>query len=122
MPVKPCQKDNKPGFKWGDEGTCYTYTAGDEESRERAKEKAIEQGQAIHANESSKVQALIFDKTKFTKVSALNWARSHDFNYNTIRETKNTYRIRQFPPEKCDRSGGMTDLDDGVQAYVCILK
>lgn len=25
MPVKQCQINDKPGFKWGDEGTCYTY-------------------------------------------------------------------------------------------------
>jgi hypothetical protein len=52
MPVKSCQRDGKKGYKWGDEGKCYTYTPGDEESRERAKDKAIEQGRAIQANNS----------------------------------------------------------------------
>lgn len=51
MPTKSCRKDGKPGYKWGDEGKCYTYTSGDEESRKRAKEKADAQGRAIHANE-----------------------------------------------------------------------
>lgn len=43
MPVKRCQKDNKPGYKCGDQGTCYTYTPGDKQSRKNAKEKAIAQ-------------------------------------------------------------------------------
>lgn len=51
MPVQRCQKDGKPGWKWGKEGKCYTFTPGDEESRERAKRKAKEQGQAIKANQ-----------------------------------------------------------------------
>lgn len=49
MPVQQCQSDNKPGFKWGPQGKCYTYTAGDEASRERARGLAEEQGRAIEA-------------------------------------------------------------------------
>lgn len=51
MPVKPCNKNGKPGFKWGDEGTCYTYTPGDRDSRDRAKAKAAKQGRAAKAKE-----------------------------------------------------------------------
>lgn len=51
MPVKRCQRDGKPGYKWGDEGKCYTYTPGDDSSREQAKNKALEQGQAIKAQD-----------------------------------------------------------------------
>jgi len=50
MPVKDCEKDGKPGKKWGDVGKCFTYTAGDEDSRKRAEAKAIDQGQAIKAS------------------------------------------------------------------------
>lgn len=50
MPVKECQSDGKPGFKYGDTGKCYTYTEGDDESKERAREKAKRQGRAIEAN------------------------------------------------------------------------
>lgn len=53
MPVKRCTKDGKPGYKWGDEGKCYSYTPGNKESRERAKKKATEQGQAIQARGGS---------------------------------------------------------------------
>lgn len=49
MPVKRCRKDGKPGYKWGNEGKCYTYTPGSEAARRRAELKAKEQGQAIKA-------------------------------------------------------------------------
>lgn len=45
MPLKECTKDGKPGYKWGDEGFCYTYTNLEEKSK--AKNKAIKQGIAI---------------------------------------------------------------------------
>lgn len=44
MPVKRCSKNGKSGYKWGDEGKCYTGSG--------AKKKAIEQGRAIEANKS----------------------------------------------------------------------
>lgn len=47
MPVKHCQDNNKPGWKWGDEGKCYTYTPNSEVSSNNAKKKAIIQGIAI---------------------------------------------------------------------------
>jgi hypothetical protein len=46
MPVKKCEDDGKPGWKWGDQGKCYTYTAGSEASSAAAKAKAIKQGLA----------------------------------------------------------------------------
>lgn len=48
MPAKPCQKNGKKGWKWGNSGFCYTGVD--------AKQKAIEQGKAIHASEYSKKQ------------------------------------------------------------------
>jgi len=50
MPVQRCQKNGKPGYRWGTEGKCYTYTPNNKASRERAKNKAAEQGQAIKAS------------------------------------------------------------------------
>jgi hypothetical protein len=49
MPVKACRLNNKPGYKWGDAGKCYTYTAGNETARKKAYEKAAAQGRAIKA-------------------------------------------------------------------------
>lgn len=49
MPVMACRKNEKPGYKWGEEGVCYTYTPGNEASRKKAKQKAHIQGAAIKA-------------------------------------------------------------------------
>lgn len=47
MPIQSCSDDDKPGFKWGDGGKCYTYTPGDEQSKMDARKKALAQGIAI---------------------------------------------------------------------------
>ena len=47
MPVQACEEDGKPGFSYGPEGKCYTYTPDDVEGREEAKRKAHMQGVAI---------------------------------------------------------------------------
>ena len=52
MPVKDCRDGGKPGYRWGDSGKCYTYTQGNEQSRKRARDKAIKQGRAIQVNKS----------------------------------------------------------------------
>lgn len=49
MPVESCQQAGRPGFRWGKEGTCYTYLPGDESARERARARAERQGRAIEA-------------------------------------------------------------------------
>jgi hypothetical protein len=50
MPVKQCQEDGKPGYRWGDSGKCYTYDPGDESSKQAARDKAAKQGQAAYAS------------------------------------------------------------------------
>ncbi len=47
MPIQVCSKDGKPGYKYGENGFCYTYPAGDEAARKEAKQKAVMQGVAI---------------------------------------------------------------------------
>lgn len=51
MPVKECQEEGKPGFKYGDSGKCYTYTEGDEASKKAAQRKAHIQGYAIEMSQ-----------------------------------------------------------------------
>jgi hypothetical protein len=46
MPVKECQEEGKPGYKWGS-GKCYTYTPNNEGQKRNAKKSAILQGVAI---------------------------------------------------------------------------
>ena len=49
-----CKKDDKPGWKYGDSGACYTYTAGNEKSEAAAKLKAAKQGIAISRESGEK--------------------------------------------------------------------
>jgi len=44
MPIKSCEENKKPGYKWGDEGKCYTYNPDNEGERRNAKKSAIIQG------------------------------------------------------------------------------
>lgn len=50
MPVRECQMDEKPGWKWGESGKCYTYTEGNQMSEAMARARAELQGRAIEAN------------------------------------------------------------------------
>ncbi len=49
MPVMPCQENNRPGYKWGEQGKCYTYEPNNPASRLQARLKAEAQGRAIKA-------------------------------------------------------------------------
>jgi len=55
MPVQDCNKDGKPGYKYGEEGFCYTYTAGNEASRKAAKQKAYLQAAAIEKRRGGEI-------------------------------------------------------------------
>lgn len=46
MPIRQCQINKNPGYKWGQQGKCYEYEPGNEESIKEAKKKAISQGVA----------------------------------------------------------------------------
>lgn len=41
MPVQECQREGKPGYKFGEEGKCYIYEPGNEEEEKEAKQKAL---------------------------------------------------------------------------------
>lgn len=56
MPLMRCEEDGKPGYKWGENGKCYTYTPGNEQSRKAAKRKAILQGVAISRRTGEKFE------------------------------------------------------------------
>lgn len=44
MPLKHCTSNGESGYKWGDEGHCYTGPG--------AREKALKQGRAIQVSQS----------------------------------------------------------------------
>ncbi len=52
MPITHCTKNNKPGYKWGEQGSCYTYISGDKESQKIAKDKVKKQAAAIEINKT----------------------------------------------------------------------
>ena len=50
MPINSCSNNGKPGYKWGEQGMCYTYAEGDNRSMKQAKNKARLQGLAARLN------------------------------------------------------------------------
>jgi len=63
MPVKDCSDNGKKGYKWGDNGKCYTYT--DESSKKTAYDNALRQGAAIKTNENMTQLAEELDKAGY---------------------------------------------------------
>jgi hypothetical protein len=94
MPVKKCQINNNPGYKWGDAGKCYEYTPGDEESIKDAKKKAISQGVAIGDLEAVMAQVKVVtgrynfagERTSFDFDGVLSTKRGQDLFRNTSGE------------------------------------
>ena len=52
MPINSCQLENKPGFKWGDSGHCYTYDPEKPESQKRARRQCLLQARAVLASQA----------------------------------------------------------------------
>lgn len=50
MPVKRSKDSKGPYYQWGEKGKKYHYESGDAGSRQKAKEKAVKQGQAARAS------------------------------------------------------------------------
>lgn len=76
MPVKRCQKDGKSGWKWGDEGKCYTG--------EDAKEKAATQGRAIKSDASKGVDAVEKDYKVMKKDEHLRYTLGVAYPVNEV--------------------------------------
>lgn len=56
MPLKRCRSKDKSGWKYGNSGKCYTYTAGSKASESAAKLKAIKQGFIIAKSSGEKFE------------------------------------------------------------------
>ena len=50
MPINSCSNNGKPGYKWGEQGMCYTYIEGNEKSMKQSRNKARLQGIAARLN------------------------------------------------------------------------
>ena len=133
MPTRCGLRDNSGTYcQWGSQAKYY-YTPGDKSSMERARSKADAQGRAIRASgwtgksdeldKSSDIQSLRFSKDKYPdRSSVVSWAKSHNFKSDNVEEMPNEWRLRQFDPSKCIKSGGMIDLAPGIRGYVCPIK
>lgn len=49
--------------------------------------------------DGSEVQAVLFDKEKWTLDEAKKWLKDHDFKYGDYRETDKYWRFRQKEPK-----------------------
>jgi len=71
MPIKNCQINSEPGYKWGTQGKCYAYDPDDSASKEEAKKKAIAQGVSIGDLEALATQINVVRGTyTFEKMAA----------------------------------------------------
>ena len=50
MPINSCSNNGKSGYKWGEQGMCYTYAEGNDQSMKQARNKARLQGIAARLN------------------------------------------------------------------------
>jgi hypothetical protein len=122
MPIQSCQINNEPGYKWGRQGKCYSYTPGDEASKNSAKKSAIAQGvvigdlEALAANIgvirgtydlSVEVEELVGGKVSFDYDGVLSTRRGKDkllatnadIYIITARSMANMYQVYQVAKE-----------------------
>lgn len=48
MPIQECTVDEKPGVRWGDSGTCFTYDPSDPAGKGSARIRAEAEGWALY--------------------------------------------------------------------------
>lgn len=71
MPIQECKSEGKPGYKYGEEGFCYIYNLGDEQSRKKAYEKASAQGRAIEVSKQQKLTQFSVKSFKLSPVKSI---------------------------------------------------
>jgi len=67
----------------------------------------------------TQVQTLLFDRNRFTRESAIAWARRNGYVAHKVDTTANKYRIRQRSPSYFTRGSFRTiSLSDRVEAVI----
>src|SRR3990172_5955782 len=72
--------------------------------------------------DNSKIQSLIFPKKNFSMTEAKEWASDHGYTAVKVEPTDNTWRIRQFSPNKIKFGGECRTIQfggSGVQGVLC---
>jgi hypothetical protein len=87
MPIRQCRIDNKPGYKWGQQGKCYDYNPNDEESKYQAKKSAISQGIAIGDFEAIAIQVALFKGTYKFSETDIDLAGGIGFDFDGVLST-----------------------------------
>ena len=70
------------------------------------------------------IQSLIFPRSDFSESQAKEWAKSHGYKAPKTDITKNSIRIRQFPPSKIKSGDSCRTIPLGseVKAVLCDVK
>ena len=111
MPVIACMENGKPGFKYGQSGKCYTYTAGDETGRNTAKRKAVMQGTAIAQNTGENVNIKMkMEKARFDDENNL------IFGWGYVAIKKDGQQVIDFSKERVTEEN-MKDLELAVYGF-----
>lgn len=101
MPIKQCQINGKKGWKYGDEGTCYTGPEG--------KRKAISQAIAIISSNPKEVSKLASKKISFDFDDTLSLSKWQDKAIELISQGNTLYIISAR-----DNKEGMLKVADQV--------
>lgn len=65
------------------------------------------------------VQAILFDKSKYTTTTARAWLKKHNYVARSMRITENLYRYRIVEPNKFNqKTFKLIHITDGVKAVV----
>lgn len=93
MPIKKCEIDGKPGWKWGDEGKCYLGDSG--------KKKAISQGIAVITSNPKEIANLDANKVSVDYDDTASTKKGKELVKRLLDEGKSVYiisaRDRKFP-------------------------
>lgn len=86
------------------------------EAKEYAKKYA--QDKIVSKVNPTQIQSLLFDKSKWTKLKAKEWAKRHGFKYGNVDVTDRYFRLRQFDPQG-EKYRTITFSDDkGIKAII----
>lgn len=91
-----------------------------ETAAKEAKGEEVKEWVARQA-ETTEVQTVICAKDTFESAEeATQWVTDHDFKADKIDETADSYRFRQFSPDRCQIDSERTiDITEGVKAVIC---
>lgn len=128
MPLMSCNKDGKPGIKYGNGGACYIYNEGDTEGMKRAKHSAILQGSAIAHSMGEKLElskeeldelCKDFDVEQPIKMSEILIKSDENnliFGWSYVRETKEGKQVIDHSGE-FTKAENFKDMELATYAY-----